>query len=155
MKQIILNYKDSISGSWQSAPLTADCLSLRSYVLPNIETKDSEFRRASGKKCSTKTPRLYFELRLSPTNFDPESTTAGTTNWIYVQKWYCAPIVHITTVPTTEYPDVDGITACATSSNTMYWNVTDISHTFEDFDTGDRRLRWIEITIESTDKYQL
>lgn len=155
MKQIAVTYKQTSTSTFQSPSLTADCLSVRCYVLPNIETKDSEFRRASGRKCSTKTPRLYLDIRLSPTNFDPQMNANGSANWLYIQRWYCAPIMHVTFITTSEFPDIDGITALNDVSNTIYWNVTDLTPTFEDYDNGERRLRWLEISLESTDKYQL
>lgn len=155
MKQIVLNYKQTSASTFLAAPLTADCLSVRCYVLPNNETKDSEFRRSSGRKCSTKTPRLYLDIRLSPTNFDPSTSVSGDDNWVYVQQWYCAPIMHVTFLATTEFPKLDGLTVLNSASNTIYWNIVDVNPVFEDYDNGERRLRYLEINLESTDKYQL
>lgn len=154
MKQIVLNYRQSLSGSWVSSPLTADALSCRVYVLPEMDTSNSEIRRSAGKKCQTIVPRLQVDLVLSPTNFDPDMSASGDANWLYVQSYYIAPQRKLQYLFTTQAPNLDGFT-CFNTDNTVYLNLEDLDINFEDYDVENRRIRYVVLHLESVDPYTL
>jgi len=136
MRNVTMDY--STDGSSFVTAVTVKCLSIRAKLLPSFESQGSESKQMSSAavECQKATARLYIDMVISPDTFDPALSTTGTTDFIYIQKWACAPWRRIYNADATTNPSIDGWTTFDVSTNTNYLNlVSEPTIEFLDQDT--------------------
>lgn len=131
MRSIKFQYSLNAGTSWSTA-VTVRCKSVRCYLMPQIETEGSQNRTSDAAICQKSTARHMLEIVVAENDLDPAQNTSGTTNFLALQKWCCAPMRYIYNADTATNPTIDGWDLWDTDSTSRdYYLILDGEPTYE------------------------
>ena len=150
MRNITFTY--STDGGSSFTGVTLACNVVRCTLMPTSETAAAEepSMTSDAPECQIMTPRLHVDIQVSSIGLNPRDTAAGTSNFIALQKWVCAPLRRIYNADVATAATIDGWNQFDTNNNTNYVNMRDDpSYEFEDKDDASRRIRKATLNLKT------
>lgn len=148
--QITFKYSTDGGSTWSTAT-ALDAKRAHAWLRPEGDGDQAE-TMGSDRICWKAVPRLVLSLEMAMPQFDPTKTASGDSNWVFINKLRCAPLIHIHHNGVAS--DIDGFTEWAATANTNYLVPDDVPDA-EYIATDGTRLRAMAFTLVLRDGYDI
>jgi hypothetical protein len=119
-----ITFDYSLDGTtFTGAAITVKCNVVHAYLMPEEVQPPTRENGGDYLECQTNIQRIHVAIEISSRDLNPANSATALANFIFLQKWQCAPVRRIYNADVATDAKIDGWDTFDVSTNTNYINI--------------------------------